>query len=334
MTELGFERKASAELERRLEELLRGDGPVLVGPWLAEIGFELLYWIPFLRWVVERFEVDPARLTAISRGGVRSWYAGVADAYIEIFDEFAIDRYRKLNETRWAALGGMKQSRLTYWDRLVLEKTAGWDGHSPVLHPSFMFRFLRRFWKGGLSLSQVLGHLRFRRLEPPPLAPPVEALLPDDYLVAAFYFRPSFEATPDNKALVRELVGALAEETSVVLLDTEIEADEHEEAKVQLSDRVSMPLAGSRPAENLALQTAVAARARGWIGTYGGRTHIAPTFGVPCLAFATDQGDFLPSSLDVLRRLTAATRAPYTVLETSDLDRLAALAPTVGVAAG
>ena len=24
--------------------------PILVGPWLGEVGFELLYWIPFLRW--------------------------------------------------------------------------------------------------------------------------------------------------------------------------------------------------------------------------------------------------------------------------------------------
>jgi hypothetical protein len=326
VTELGFERKASAELERRLDELLRGGDRVVVGPWMAEIGPELLYWIPFLRWVVERFEVDPARVTAVSRGGVHSWYAGIATSYAEIFDAVTVDGFRKMNEARWAALGGMKQSRFTHWDRVLLEKTVGWDGRSPVLHPSFMFRFLRRFWKGGLSLSQVLGHIRFRHLEPPPLDGSLRSLLPEDYVVAAFYFRTSFEATPENQALVRSIVAALAEERAVVLLDTEIRADEHVEATVELSDRVLMPLAGARPAENLGLQTAVAARARSWVGTYGGRTHIAPTFGVPCLSFAADRGEFLPSYLDVLSRLTAVTGAPYTVLDTSSLGELATLA--------
>jgi hypothetical protein len=238
-----------------------------------------------------------------------------------------------MNETRWAALGGMKHTRLTYWDRLVLEQTAHWDGRVPVLHPAFMFRFLRRWWKGGLSLSHVLAHLRFQRLDPPPLEPRLQALLPDDYVVAAFYFRTSFEATSENQALARRIIGALAEETTVVLLDTEIQADEHVEATVELSDRVLMPLAGAAPAVNLSLQSAVAARARAWIGTYGGRTHIAPTYGVPCLSLASDSGEFFVSHLDVLRRLTAATGAPYTMLETADFARLAALAPTASVAA-
>ncbi len=304
---------------------------MIVGPWLAEIGPELLYWVPFLRWVVERFEVDPSRLTAVSRGGVHSWYTGIAASYADIFDALTVDGYRKLNEARWAALGGMKQSRFTYWDRRVLEKTVRWDGRTPVLHPAFMFRFLRRFWKGGLSLAQVLAHLRLRRLDPPPIEPHLQALLPDDYVVAAFYFRPSFANTPEHRTLVGRIVETLAETTPVVLLDTEIAADDHEEAQIELSDRVLMPLAGVRPAENLGLQTAVAARARGWIGTYGGRTHIATTFGVPCISFASDRGEFLPSYLDVLRRFSAVTQAPYTVLETSDLEWVAALAPVMSV---
>ena len=330
MSELGFERKAGAELERRLEDLLRGTGPVVVGPWMAEIGPELLYWVPFLRWVVERFEVDPSRLTAVSRGGVHCWYSEIAASYADIFSTVTVDEYRKMNESRWAALGGMKQSRFTYWDRALLEKTVGWDGRSPVLHPAYMFRFLRRFWKGGLSLSHVLAHLRLTRLEPPPLDPGLESALPDDYVVAVFYYRPSFANTPANQALVRRIIDSLAEETTVVVLDTEIKADDHEEASIRPSGRVLKPLAGARPEENLGLQSAVAARARAWIGTYGGRNHIAASYGIPCLSLADDRGDFLPSYLDVLWRLARVTGAPYSVLETSDLDRLTALTPAVG----
>ena len=333
MSELGYERKSSAVLERRLGALLEGDDPVVVGPWMAELGHELLLWVPFLRWAVERFEVDPARLTVVSRGGVGSWYAGIAGSYADIFDAVAVDEFRSMNESRWAALGGMKQSRFTSWDRALLERTVDWDGHSPVLHPAYMFRFLRRFWKGGLSLSHVLGHLRLRRLDPPPLDPWLEALLPDEYVVATFYYRPSFANWPEHQAFVQGVIDALAEETTVVLLETGIKADDHEEARVELSDRVLMPLDGAPPAQNLGLQTAVTARARTAIGTHGGRSHIAPAFGVPCLAFAADRGEFLPSYLDVLRRLTRVTGAPYSVFEPADLHLLTTMTSAVDLAA-
>jgi len=325
VTSLGFETKARGELERRLGDLLDGEGPVLVGPWLAEIGPELVYWIPFLRWVVARFDVDPSRLTAISRGGVASWYADVCASYADIFDVMSVDAYRKLNAARWAALGGMKQSRLTHWDRAVLKKAARWNGRTPVLHPAFMFRFLRRFWKGGLSLAQLLDHVRFRTMEPPPLDVGLAELLPEDYVVVAFYFRDSFRATPENRALVRKIVAALAEQTTVVLLDTEIRADEHMETKVDLSERVLMPLANAEPSQNLRLQTAVAARARAWVGTYGGRTHIAPSHGVDCVSFTSDPAGYLTSYLDAIARLTAVTKAAYTVLDVSNLQFLAQL---------
>jgi hypothetical protein len=326
LSELAFERRSSEELERRLADLLRGDEPILVGPWLAEIGPELLYWIPFLRWVVERFEVDPARLTAISRGGVDCWYAGIADSYAEIFAAIGVDEYRELNEIRWAAQGGMKQGRFTYWDRRVLKDVAGWDGRSPVLHPAFMYRFLRRWWKNGLSLEHVLSHLSLRKLEPPPLDEELGTSLPSEYAVAAFYFRPSFPDTPEHRGLVRDAVAAVGEGMPVVLLDADIKADEHEEAKLEASDSVLTPLIGVPATTNLRLQTAIAARASLWLGTYGGRTHIATTYGVPCISFTDDRGAFLPSYVDVLRRLSVITRAPYTIVETGDFDALRLLA--------
>src|SRR5688572_19670832 len=34
-----------------LQKMARSERPVIVGPWVSEVGFELLYWIPFLNWV-------------------------------------------------------------------------------------------------------------------------------------------------------------------------------------------------------------------------------------------------------------------------------------------
>ena len=44
-------------------------GPIVVGPWLGEVGFELLYWIPFLRWALAEAGIAADRVTVVSRGG-------------------------------------------------------------------------------------------------------------------------------------------------------------------------------------------------------------------------------------------------------------------------
>src|SRR5688572_32227402 len=74
------------QIERELAAIARGRGPIIAGPWLSEVGFEALYWIPFLRWFEDRYRVDPGRVIALSRGGVADWYRDVAERYVEIFD--------------------------------------------------------------------------------------------------------------------------------------------------------------------------------------------------------------------------------------------------------
>ena len=43
-------RDAVALVERDLRRVASGTAPIVAGPWLAEVGYEVLYWIPFLRW--------------------------------------------------------------------------------------------------------------------------------------------------------------------------------------------------------------------------------------------------------------------------------------------
>ena len=60
-------------ITRRLATLAGGNRPVLVGPWSGEVGFELLYWIPFVSWVLHDAAVSPERIVIVSRGGPASW---------------------------------------------------------------------------------------------------------------------------------------------------------------------------------------------------------------------------------------------------------------------
>ena len=53
----------------------RSGRPIIVGPWLSETGFELLYWIPFLAWAKTYGNFDPEQLVVVSRGGAAPWYS-------------------------------------------------------------------------------------------------------------------------------------------------------------------------------------------------------------------------------------------------------------------
>ena len=80
----------------------------MAGPWIGEVGFELLYWIPFLAWFTERFEVPRERLVVLSRGGTRDWYAHVASRYYDVFTQVGIGDFPR---TQPAAIGGTSANR-------------------------------------------------------------------------------------------------------------------------------------------------------------------------------------------------------------------------------
>ena len=104
-----------------------------------------------------------------------------------------------------------------------------------------------------------------------------------------FYYSDSFPATRENRRLVREITSTLRESSPVVSLSTGFSLDDHEES----NEEEDLTLQGIQndfsPATNLALQSAIVARARSWVGTYGGFAYLAPFYGVPSTAYLSDR---------------------------------------------
>jgi hypothetical protein len=70
------------------------------------------------------------------------------------------------------------------------------------------------------------------------------------------------------------------------------------------------------PERNLAVQTAVIARAKAFVGTYGGYSYLAPFCGVPSLAFysvQTYKAHHLHAAQHVFERLGGASLVPLDV---------------------
>jgi hypothetical protein len=268
--------------ERRvLEEIGRiatSGRPIVVGPWTGEIGFELLYWIPFVEWVRRQWNLAPERQIVVSRGGVASWY-GVDEAnYSDIFSFISPDEFKEAiaDEKR-------KQRRFAPLDRRVVDTLIGQRGlaEPELLHPGFMFRLFAPFWSDEAGYSRIDQFTRYRLFDPQGSIPS----LPSDYVAVRFYFSECFPDTADNRAFAQTVVGSLAERIPVVLLNPGFSVDEHQDWAPSAGGRIHTIADRMSPDRNLAVQSAVIAGARAFVGTYGGYSYLAPMCRVPAVAF-------------------------------------------------
>jgi hypothetical protein len=325
---------AVATMRRELERVSRTSGPVLVGPWLSEVGFELLYWIPFLNWAVADFGLDPARLVAVSRGGVASWYAGLCDRYVDLFDLYGIDEYRAANEARWRDAGNQKQYEIGEADQLIAKRAADRLGIrvEATLHPSVMYRLLRFFWYEKAAVSLLQKHTRFQPLAKP-LLPPDRWGLPARYTAVRFYFRPSFPETEANRELVETVVRRLAADRPVVLMNTGLRLDDHDDVEVGTGGGVYRIDHALTARDNLEVQTAIVAGAEAFVGTYGGLSYLGPYLGVPTVGLYSHAPELVAAHLDVTWRLCRTMESPLTVLSRDDVTLLSSILGPVGARA-
>jgi hypothetical protein len=253
---------------------------------LSEVGYEALYWVAFVRWFARQYRIDPARLVVVSRGGTGSWYADVAHQYIELLDLFEPDDFARRNAERQAA-GDQKQLAASSFDEEILRRIEARHGVRPgsVLHPSLMFRLLRRFWLGNATLEYALQHLRFARVgEADGVAVPP---LPDRFTAVKFYTGTAIRDTPEHRRLLRTLVERLACRGPVVVLGTGLKLDEHEDFLFAGIPNVT-GLQVSAPQTNLAVQTEVIRRSSLFVGTAGSLAWLAPMLGVDTVALHAD----------------------------------------------
>ena len=272
-------------IEREIETIVARDRLLVAGPWLSEVGFETLYWVPFLHWLKTAFHVDPSRVVAVSRGGVGSWYQGVAARYVEIWDEIDPADFARRN----AARGVTKHYEPSSLDHDVLDAVAGRIGTKDfdVLHPGLMYRLFTLYWSGQRAMGFTDAHLRFATMTTPAIIDP--ALLPAEYVAVKFYAARSLPDTPAIRAHLRATVAALAERLPVVLLDTGLVLeDDHADYTFPTRGRVISARSWMTPRNNLGVQTQIVAGAKAFVGTCGSIAWLAPRLGVDTSALYVD----------------------------------------------
>ena len=327
LQEQALEAAGEIRVLRDIGDVARGSEPIVVGPWLSEVGYELLYWIPFLRWFRDRYRIDDERMIVVSRGGVASWYADITSRYLDILDLMDPATFTARNEARRSGeeRGGQKQTALGSLDRelLGLARARFALESLRVCHPSLMYRLFRQFWLANRALDLVTAHTRFTRMS----APDVIDLgrLPRRFVAVKFYTGAAIPDTPAHRALLRAVVQRLASEAPVVVLDTGMAFDEHEDYPFAGLPQVTSLRGFLTPQNNLAVQTQVIAAATAFVGTCGSVAWLAPFLGVPAVA-AYVEDRFLLSHLFVARHAyRQAAAAPFLPLDLHGAAELGAL---------
>lgn len=313
-------RPAARRAERAVAKAGRDGSPVLLGPFLGEIGYELEYWIPFLRRLLHEHGVAPEQATAMTRGGAALWYRDVAANELDVLQLLSPEEYLPRLEERRSEAGDLKQLRVGRFDRELVGLARERLGDVTVVHPGLMFTRLRGLWFRGEPLATLWPQVEYRRLEVEPERP---AAVPADYVTVKAYFNEVLPATPETRAFLHAAIERLAETVDVVLLSTGLLVDDHEEWATE-HPRVHPIEHLLRPQDNLAVQTRLIAGSRGLVATYGGFSYLGPFLGVPTRTFyAVEQT--VPLHLEVLRQ--ALPGADYERVRTDeDVDSLALFA--------
>ncbi len=267
-------------LDLYLRRLRYSSRPILLGPYRSEVGFEVLYWIPFLVWALKEYQIDPARCVVVTRGGAASWYPAGVKAF-ELYQLAEPEACRVAQKVEHAETGLLKQTRITRFDRDLYKLVAQRIGTNPHwLHPSWMYRGFAPWWQDRAGVNFVAARTRYETLPTVPL--PTSWQLPEKFLAVRFYARPTFPMTAMSMDFVRQWLEALATRIPLVVLNPRVHVDDHMDFRMAGDNIALMPACPE--ADNLALTAALLKRSQGFLGTYGGFAQLALRLGVPSLS--------------------------------------------------
>jgi hypothetical protein len=319
----GWDVPEAHEVRELVTLLGRSDRPIVIGPWLSETGFELLYWIPFLAWAKTYGRFDPERLVVISRGGAAPWYAHITPHYEDVLSYYTPDEFRRRNDERIASQHGrLKHLGVSAFDREIIARVTEARGlrGAELLHPSEMYGLFEHFWFQRAPVTIVETFTQYAPL--PPRGPFAErARLPERYVAAKFYGNAALPDTAENRAFAAAFLADLAQHVDVVLLNTADRYDDHDDFPPELKGRIHTIEHLMRPIDNLAVQSQVIRHAEAFVGTYGGFSYLAPLVGTGTVAFYSRATGFRFDHLEVAKRVFQGLQcAPFVELDVRAVD--------------
>ena len=311
------------ETKEMITMLGRQDRPIIVGPWMTETGFELLYWVPFLAWAKAYGSLHADQLVIVSRGGAAHWYRDISSNYHDILSLFSPEEFRLQNEARvQRQQGRFKHVDVSGFDNDIVERVKRARGLDKVqvLHPSLMYNLFKLFWRQQAPMTLVEAFSVFRPLPKPPLGD-LAARLPREYVAAKFYASAALPDTTRNRAFIAETLAELTRTSEVVLLNTPERYVEHAVFAPVRLDRIHSVEHLMAPETNLDVQTRIIGNAKAFVGTYGGFSYLSPLLGVDTVSFFSHPSAFRFDHLELAKRVFSSLKGgAFVPLDVKDVD--------------
>jgi hypothetical protein len=288
---------------------------IMIGPWRSELGFEVLYWLPFLKWLAGQVKDFDRRACVVTRGGLSPLYASVASKGHDLYALRSATEVRRENLSDYKQTAMQKQLGMTDWDQAVLEDAQKALSLSPVydvVHPAWMYWAITPFWEEHVGMRYLGNCTAFE-----PLAKPSRPDgLPEKYVAVKFYGRATFPyPEPDVSQFVSRIVGTIAAQIPVVVVPGG-DYDDHVDVAMSGPNIINLPSPSAET--NLYQQAAVMAHATAVVGTYGGTMQMALRLGVPSISFWREFGGTARNHLALSQWLSNQTKVPFLTCSMAD----------------
>lgn len=296
-------------LRKLIGQLNEDTRPILLGPWRSELGFEVLYWIPFLRWLGTQVKGFDQRACVVTRGGLAPLYSSIASKGYDLYALRSVEDVRRENLYDYRKTQKQKQETQTDWDVQALTDAAKAMGVGPVfaaVHPAWMYWLLKPFWDEQVGMRYLAGVTLY---EPLP-KPPKPNGLPDQYVAVKFYGRATFPyPEPDCSQFIQRICGLMAAAVPIVVVTSGGAYDDH--VDVPISGPNVFSVTAGKPEHNLYQQAQVMAHAKAVVGTYGGAVQLALRMGVPSVSFWRDFGGTARNHLALSQWIGMQGQVPF-----------------------
>ena len=307
--------------------LKRSAIPILCGPFRGEVGFEALYWIPFLKRFAKSHGIDTERLIPVTRGGMGKLY-GMGEP-IELYGLRTPQDIRVENRVQHAKHQQLKQTHWVDFDRKALAdaaKVLRLDSFL-TLHPGWMFQRLNQFFLSETGPAALEREAFFEPLTVP--APPDDLVLPEKFVAVRFYHRYTFPMHPQLIEFAQESIRQIAKGVPVILLNSGIHADDHIDVAVKDTENVYKltDLCDITPQNNLAAQASVIGRALGFVGTYGGLAQLALRLGKPSVSYYQEWGGTAMAHKHLADAIALQRNLPHIVQKVGEIPLMQTVMP-------
>jgi len=291
--------------------------PIVIGPWRTEVGFEVLYHLPFMSWLLKH--IESKRIYVITRGGAGVWYPVNSANTLDLYTIRPVAEVRRQTSLDLVRHKAMKHYRISEWDRSVITQACGLWGieHPIVVHPSLTYKQFHDWFDGKASLHSTLRRMAIAPMVKP--KPPTG--LPEKYYVSHFYARATFSPKPELMRFVYSVLSGLSLRAPVVQLQTPGGLDDHVDLPIQHENVCTAAPLGEplRPDISLSHNSALIAGSAGFVGTYGGMQQLALRYGVPSMGFYETLQGTSPQHLVLSQAVSNLTGVPFQTIKTGEV---------------